>query len=342
MIYYSCTNPNFKICGLPYSKPEKRKFYRLPNSMIKKRPQYEFLGKRSVGGRIRFCTDSSKISVRYKLESISPDIYIPLSGSAGMDIYYGKGNEAVFGGSIAPDRYSKSKVTIEKTFERIPIMETITLNLPRNEILLDLEIGLEDDSSLEVAEEYSISDPIIFYGSSITEGGCAPRPGISYTSLMCRWLDADYINYGFSGAAKGELSFAKFIAEHKKISLFIYDYDHNSPSLDHLSKTHEPFFKLIREYHPNLPIIILSRPDVDTDLIESKLRSGIIYNTYENARNSGDKNTFFLDGSLFFGKEGRSECTVDGCHPNALGFRRMAEQIYPLAKRLLADSYRKS
>jgi hypothetical protein len=65
-------------------------------------------------------------------------------------------------------------------------------------------------------------------------------------------------------------------------------------------------------------------------------RRNIIYRTYLNARNAGDNSVYFIDGMQFFGTAGRSECTVDGCHPNALGFMLMAKTIHPLASRLLS------
>nr|WP_252891708.1 SGNH/GDSL hydrolase family protein [Thermoclostridium stercorarium] len=171
----------------------------------------------------------------------------------------------------------------------------------------------------------------------MTEGGCAPRPGTAYTSILSRWLDADYFNYGFSGGAKGELVFAEYIAKHKNISVFVYDYDHNAPTPEHLANTHEPFFKVIREAHPDIPIVMMSRPDFDRDPKDSIERRNIIYQTYINAKKSGDNNVYFVDGMQFFGPVGRSECTIDGCHPNALGFMRMAETLYPLMSHLLRD-----
>lgn len=83
----------------------------------------------------------------------------------------------------------------------------------------------------------------------------------------------------------------------------------------------------------------MTRPDFDRDPADSIERRNIIYRTYINARNAGDNNVYFIDGMQFFGNTGRSECTIDGCHPNALGFMRMAETIYPLASKLLSQYY---
>ena len=88
---------------------------------------------------------------------------------------------------------------------------------------------------------YVVEKPIVFYGSSITEGGCASRVTNAYPALLSKWLNADYINLGFSGSAKGEIPVAEFIAE-QSMSAFVYDYDHNAPNPEHLAATHEAFF----------------------------------------------------------------------------------------------------
>lgn len=335
MKFYSITEYPIKIHGLAVTDVQERKFWRLPQEMLEIMPQYDFLGKRATGGRVRFCTDSANLTVKMTLAQAKEDINIPLSGSAGADIYLGKGKEARFLGYIAPGNHIMEEVSVEKNFQKEKEMEVVTINLPRNDHLLSMEIGIDDDAVIAEAPAYTTAKPIVFYGSSITEGGCAARVGNAYTSLVCRWLDADYRNYGFSGSARGEQEFAKYITEHKDISAFVYDYDHNAPDAEHLKATHEPFFLTIRNKFPDLPVLFMSRPDTDGDIKDSTQRRDIIYQTYQNAVERGDKNVRFLDGGTFFGTEGRCECTVDGTHPNELGFMRMAEAVYPVLKEIL-------
>lgn len=284
---------------------------------------------------MRFCTDSKSLFVKVTLAEAREDMNIPLSGSAGADIYTGKGKDCRFLGYVAPTAHVIHEITEEKSFQMSGKMETVTINLPRNDHLLSMEIGIENDAVMEEAPEYDISRPIVFYGSSITEGGCASRPGNAYTSIVSRWLDADYRNMGFSGKARGELLFAQYLARMEDMSLFVLDYDHNAPTPEHLSSTHEPFFKVIRQAHPDLPIVMVSRPDTDKFPEDSRKRRDIIERTFLGAKDAGDKKVWFVDGSTFFGLEGRAECTVDGTHPNALGFMRMAEKLYPLFREIL-------
>ncbi|AGC69331.1 hypothetical protein Cst_c23710 [Thermoclostridium stercorarium subsp. stercorarium DSM 8532] len=337
MKIYKITDPPIKIYGLNVIDPDNGNFWRLTPDIMEKMPQYNIVGKRCIGGRVRFVTDSATITIRMELKTLNVDRAIPLPGSAGADVYFGTGIQSRFAGYVAPTNYNETDKTVETKLVKSSKPETVTINLPRNEQIASMEIGIDDGANIYQAAEYRVNSPIIYYGSSITEGGCAPRPGTAYTSILSRWLDADYFNYGFSGGAKGELVFAEYIAKHKNISVFVYDYDHNAPTPEHLANTHEPFFKVIREAHPDIPIVMMSRPDFDRDPKDSIERRNIIYQTYINAKKSGDNNVYFVDGMQFFGPVGRSECTIDGCHPNALGFMRMAETLYPLMSHLLRD-----
>lgn len=332
---FNCTDKPIRIYGLSVINPQEGRFWRLNTDIMEKMPHYAETGKRCMGGRVRFITNSANITIRMALKTLQVDRAMCLPGSSGADIYYGVGEKSRYAGYIAPTDYEDSSRVVECKLTREARHEMVTINLPRNDQLASLEIGIDDDADMLPPVEYSISKPIIYYGSSITEGGCAPRPGASYTSVLSRWLDADHFNYGFSGKALGEPEFAAYIAAHKDISLFVYDYDHNAPNPEHLMKTHEPFFKIIREAHRDLPIIMMSRPDYDRNEEDSIKRREVIYHTFINARSAGDENVYFVDGQQFFGLTGRDECTIDGCHPTSLGFMRMAETLYPLARRLL-------
>lgn len=335
MKFYGITEKPIKIYGLAVADKEKRQFWRLSREMLERMPQYSFLGRRTVGGRVRFCTDSPRLVIRMTLAQTKEDINIPLSGSAGADIYLGRGEESRFLGYIAPNCHIMEEISVEKEFTKSDQMEIVTINLPRNDHLLAMEIGIEDMARIEESPEYTVANPIIFYGSSITEGGCASRAGNAYTSIVSRWLDADYRNFGFSGSARGEREFAEYIAGMRDISIFVYDYDHNARDVEELAATHAPFFQIVRKAHPNLPIVCLSKPDVDKNREDAEARKQVIYRTCQEAKERGDQNVWFLDGAEFFKATGRGECTVDGTHPNALGFMRMAEAVYPLLRQIL-------
>ena len=210
-------------------------------------------------------------------------------------------------------------------------MRQFTIWLPLYGGVESLEVGIEKGAKILAPMPHKIKKPVLFYGSSITQGGCASRPANAYTTMLCRELDAEQINLGFSGNAKGEIEIARDIAS-LNLAAFVFDYDYNAPTPEHLEKTHEPFFLEIRKKHPNLPIIILSRCSNMTDR-----RRDIVKQTYLNAVARGDKNVSFIDGAELFGTTDKKYPTVDGCHPNDLGFYLMFQRILPTLKETLIN-----
>ena len=135
----------------------------------------------------------------------------------------------------------------------------------------------------------------------------------------------------------GEPAMAEFLAK-QKMSAFVMDYDHNADSAAHLRKTHENFYKIIREAQPDLPIIMQSLCD-DSFKFEKMERRDIIRQTYRNAIAAGDENVYFIDGSETYGTVGRFACTIDMLHGNDIGNRLMSERLYPVLREVLAKRY---
>jgi hypothetical protein len=154
--------------------------------------------------------------------------------------------------------------------------------------------------------------------------------------LLCRNCDCNYVNLGFSGNGKGEPAMAEHIAS-LDMSVFVMDYDHNAPTPEHLQATHEPFYRIIREKHPTLPILMVTRPKLHLNA-DDRRRWEIIHNTYETAVKAGDKNVYFVDGSAFFREFAGEGATVDNCHPNDLGFWAMARYMEPILRQALEMS----
>lgn len=330
---YSFTDAPLEIFGLEVIDGETETFWRLPHEETVLVGDYlSDRSKSACGGRVRFQTNSKTLTVRMKLKTLSVDICMAICASAGADVYVGEGIGARYVGLVNPKEYDN--MYPEVTVRLDGSMNQVTINLPRNEKIAGGWIEVEDDAVVLAPVPYSMPGKLCFYGSSITEGGCCSRPGNAYTAVVSRWLDTDYVNYGFSGHAMGEEAMSDIIAK-RDFSAFIYDYDHNAPNTGHLEKTHEPFFQKIRYAHPDMPILILSRPDFDNAPDLSRNNREVIRKTYSNAVVAGDKNVYFLDGESFFGVLGRDMCTVDGCHPNDLGFYRMAEAVYGVLLKIM-------
>ncbi len=157
---------------------------------------------------------------------------------------------------------------------------------------------------------------------------------MSYESIISRRLHYDYVNLGFSGNAKAEDSMIDYIAA-LPMSLFVFDYDHNAPTTEHLAKTHERTFCKIGEKNPTLPILLLPRPKLLLSE-EEQMRRRIILTTYGNALKAGDHHVYYVDNSALTALCG-GDGTVDGTHPTDFGFASMARAIGGAIERMLAE-----
>ena len=327
--FYNILEEPFKIYGLM----DKENYRRLPREISTKVSEgVDVLCRNTAGGRVRFKTDSSYIAVKVFVPSVNLMPHMALAGSLGFDVYERKDGEYTHISTLLPGWGMEAINNIEKNGYYDCLVEfkekrmrDITINFPLYNDVNDVFIGVEKTAKLLSGDEYTNNKIVVYYGSSITQGGCASRPGNCYSHILSRRFDNDFYNMGFSGNAKGEDEIANYIAD-LNMDIFVYDYDHNAPNPEHLLKTHEKMFKIIREKHPQIPIIILSSPRYYPDS-EFDERREIIRKTYNNALENGDKNVWFIEGNKIYDFLGRDSCTVDRSHPHDLGFMCMAEEI---------------
>ena len=315
--FFSIDEAPFKIYGV---FKEDGKYRRMPEKVAKEVSEGVYsLHSHTAGGRIRFVTDSEYIALNIVYGRISRFSHMPLSGSSGFDIYA----DNRYTKTIMPpwDVADKHEGICEFTDKK---EREITISFPIYTEVKDVYIGLQQNCTIKEAKPYKNSKPVVFYGSSITQGGCASRPGRCYQEILSRKFDCDYINLGFSGSAKAEDVMIDYV-KNLDMSVFVFDYDYNAPTTEHLRNTHEKMFKVVRENHPDIPVVMMSRPKHILSEIEEE-RRGIVETTYKNALSSGDKNVYFLDGKALT-VLCKDEGTVDGCHPNDFGFAAMAEAV---------------
>lgn len=326
--FYDIKQQPFKIYGLNY---DSGKYRRIPENVAKSVNEGVYgLHANTAGGRVKFKTDSPYVAIHAIMPCIGKMPHFALTGSSGFDLYISEEYEKYFATFVPPFEIKDGYESVEY-FDSTEMRE-ITINFPLYSEVSELYVGISKNASVFPAESYKIDKPIVFYGSSITQGGCASRPGNSYESIISRRLHADYINLGFSGSAKAESEIAEYISK-LDMSAFVYDYDHNAPTAEYLKKTHEKMFKKIRNEKPNLPIIILSRPKFTLNK-EEEIRSDIIQTTYRNAIASGDENVYLIEGKELM-KLAKDDGTVDNCHPNDLGFMSMADVLGDVLRNIL-------
>jgi len=298
------------------------------------------LSTNTAGIRLRFRTDSPYVAIHAEWDHQTCFSHMPLTGVCGFDLYCVRNGRYKYAGTYTPPFVSKNGY--ESVVNTPGGMQDFVLDFPLYNNVSTLYVGVSSAAKFEDPAGYKYEKPVIYYGSSITQGGCASRPGNSYQGMLTRALDADHVNLGFSGSARGELSVAKFIGE-SPMSVFVYDYDHNAPSAEHLQATHYNFYKAVRDMRPDVPIVMLSMPEaelsINPDLVAQWLaRRDIVKATFDKAKSEGDKNVYFIDGCSLFNGDELGVCTVDGAHPNDYGFHRFYEVLYPLLYKLLEET----
>lgn len=331
-------SPPFRLSGF-YWYTQDQKLHRLPEHTAKRVSQgVAYLATQTAGGMISFRTNSNRLYVEAEVSEgeLSPK-FTPC-GRYGFDVYMRRDDfsRLVYVKTVQPDPGVK-RMRLDIPSIRDLMLEgqsdtvEVRINFPPYDGVEELQLGLEAGAAVLPPAPYTLEKPVVFYGSSITQGGCASRPGNAYPNHLGRRLNVPIVNLGFSGSAKGEPLMAQIIAG-MDMSAFVMDYDHNAPSPEHLEKTHESFFQTVRQANPELPIIMVSKPST-TKL--TAVRKEIIRRTYQNAVATGDKNVWFIDGETLFGTTDRDACTVDGTHPNDIGFLRMADTIEPVLRQAL-------
>lgn len=346
--WYDPRDERLSLFGVFFSEEEGR-FVRIEKKIADTvSEKVGLLASYTAGGRVSFETDSDRVFVKATLphgginHNMTPDLMY------GFPIYDGD----TYLGCPAPDSIPMGDedsvtpaqlpiATVERTLSVDDSRATrpekekhkITVYMPLYDGVCEMKIGVDKDSYVKPYNPYKRKGRIVFYGSSITHGASASRPGNDYISLLSRWLSSDVLNLGFAGNACGEAAMAEYIAS-LPATAYVMDYDFNAPTPEHLRRTHYPFYKTLREKNPDTPILMLSRPPFEYSA-EAPERREIVRATYLRSLEEGDNRVAFIDGETLFGRRDRHLCTQDTCHPSDLGFYRMAKKIYPVLKRLL-------
>ncbi|MBQ9761421.1 MAG: SGNH/GDSL hydrolase family protein [Clostridia bacterium] len=342
-VFYDVMDEPFEKYGF-YNCSREEGYKRLPDEIAQNvNAGVAELYRHTAGGRVRFSTDSRYIAIRVQMPKIHHHPHMPLSGGAGFDLYVDDpttGDSRYCKAKFFPQVGAKDGFVGKITFPTRK-MRHFTLYFPNYNEVDAVYLGLQKDASLGGGVKYRNDAPVVFYGSSITQGGCASRPGNAYVNVVGRRLGLDILNLGFSGSGRGEDVIVDYMAK-LPMSAFICDYDHNAPNAEHLKKTHLKLYRRIRAAHPDIPFVIMSKPDFNFSLskpCENSLRRDVIYETYRQAILEGDENVYFVDGeSLFCGKY-EDMCTVDGTHPNDLGMALMADAVEATLRRILLCNY---
>ena len=336
MAIYDARKAPFRIYGL-YKPEQPGTFRRMPREVaVNTSKRVTLLHENTAGARLRFATDSAFISVGAvmpPMEFSSARTAIFAGGNAyAFDLYADGAHcrilwpEAITQrGSVVSFDMPDGKYEAGITFSQKKIRE-ITLCFPSFVNISDVFIGLEKDCVLTAGKAYRNEKPVVFYGSSITQGACASRSGNSYQNILSRRLNFDYLNLGFAGACRAEPAVIDYICT-LDMPLLVFDYDHNAKSADYLEQTHMPALRKLRAAHPDIPFIVMSRPDQDTGLADTIRRAELIEENCRILQQESDGPVHFVNGMDIFYSCDKDMMTIDGTHPTDLGFYCMAQAL---------------
>lgn len=293
------------------------------------------LGQDSSGMLVPFKTNSRTIYARWKVRDAGIAMpHMPATGVSGLDLYMRDGNEWRWAGAGRPT--NRWEAFSARLVANLPAGTTreFLLYLPLYNGTESLEIGVEPGATIEPIIRNE--KPVVFYGTSITQGACASRPGMAYSAILGRRFDIPVINLGFSGNGRMEPEAMIDIANLETPSAFVID------SLPNMQPTefdrYEAGIALIRKNHPTVPLVLVSSIEYPSSWVNSGAKR-----RHENSNKNlrafyrrlavNDPNVYLVEPGGLLGTDG--ETTVDGTHPNDLGFMRIADHIEPVLRKAL-------
>lgn len=319
------SSPQIELDGLPWHLENHGDLYRLPERLMATYPKRVWdLAKDLSGARLRFRTNSTALGIRVEYDR-APDMKNMQSfGQSGVDLYVG---DTYFGTAVADKEARPGKVYehVYFNFSKRPRTEReVTLYLPLYIGIKVLSIGVDADAVISQPPRFALSKPVVFYGTSITQGCCASRPGVSFEAKVGRRLNLDYVDLGFAGAGNYEPALAHAVAS-IDASCFVLD-GSNLPTWQDLNERLGPFIKVIREAHPQTPILVTSPIYYPRELtvprarVANRGKRDVSRNVVADLIAHGDHHIQLVEGTDLLGPA-QGDGSTDGVHPNDLGIQ---------------------
>jgi len=291
-------------------------------------PEVWKLSHDSAGLCFRFETDAETLQVRWTLTKSALALpHMPVTGVSSVDLYV-KAPDGRW--LFQPRKFGEGVIGTSSTFVLPAGRKSCVLYLPLYNGVKSIELGVPEGKSFSKISE-TRSKPVVVYGTSITQGACASRPGLAWTSIAGRNLDVPIINLGFSGSGKMEIEMADLLGELDP-SVCVLDCLWNM-SPDQVSERVAPFVKRLRSFWPEVPILLVE--DCSFQNISPTRKGKLLRSIHAKLQAEGIGNLHFLSNEGMLGEDG--EGTVDGTHPNDLGMMREAETVEKALRGILTQ-----
>ncbi|MBI2422210.1 MAG: SGNH/GDSL hydrolase family protein [Candidatus Hydrogenedentes bacterium] len=288
------------------------------------------LSHHSAGMAIRFQTNARRINAKWKLrfENLAMP-HMPATGVSGVDLYLLDGGAWRWAAGGRPTEFPENSV--ELLADAPEGVHEYLLYLPLYNGVEPVLIGIESGAELTTApaRPEASAKPILFYGTSITQGGCASRPGMAYPALIGRRLHRETINLGFSGNGRMEPAMAGLLGELDP-AVYVLDCLPNLKPGESQERV-APFVRALRAARPDTPILLVEHIIYQHGWIDAERGSRYQQNNenlkaaYQALKDEGISGLHYLPCDALLGDDG--EATVDGVHPTDLGFHRQAIAI---------------
>lgn len=316
------------------------RYQRIPDSLLQtvRGGALAGLGRNSAGMSIRFASDSPLFSVKWHSPFKVLMNHQAPTGTRGLDLYtLMPDGRWTFVNSARPD-VNNASTTASVITNMEPVMREYLLFLPLYDGVDSLYIGTAPDAVLRQPSGNlpSTDKPIVMYGTSLLQGGCASRAGMAHTNILERRLNREVVNLGFSGNGQLDLEIARVIAAVPDPGLIVLDFVPNV-SDEQIDTLMIPFFEIIRSAHPDVPFLFIEDPyfsflrfdEINRDKVNRK--NAMMKERFEILAAKYD-NLHYLANDNFSGND--HEQTVDGLHYTDLGFLRFADLLEPYIRRI--------
>lgn len=314
------------------------RYERLPSRLkgVSRDPVW-YLGRNSAGLYIRFRSNSSSVHLRWEAMFNNSMNHMTDTGTKGLDLY------AIHEGEwrhVCSARPTGKYNTCAVISNMDPVEREYMLYLPLYDGIASLEIGVDKDAciTMPAVDRPSVEKPLVMYGTSILQGGCANRPGMAHTGIISRRLDKEVMNLGFSGNALLDMEIAELMASVKDPGLYVLDYVPNA-SAQAIDEIGEEFFRVIRDAHPDVPVVFVEDPIFPHSAFDRKILEEVTLKNeaqkrlFDTLKKQGEKKIYYVPAEGMIGEDG--EATVDGIHLTDLGAVRYVEHVLPVIEKAL-------
>jgi hypothetical protein len=335
------TDSNITILGMPFYK-KNLKYDRISDDFREEinntNEVIVRLGKHTAGVGLTFKTNAKKLVIKVKLPNNAWMYHMPCTGEINFDMYYYLDGKYRFV-NISKIGHGVNEYEYALIDNNEDSLKEILINFPLYCGVNDLEILINEDAYIEKFNRFE-GKKWLFYGTSITQGGCASRPGMCYTNILSRYYNKEIINLGFSGNGLGEEVIARMINEINDLEMVFIDYDANAGALGFLESTLEPFIRILKEKNKDLKVVVVSR----IRFIDSIIKGITKYEGYRlfeidlvKRLNKELGKVYFIDGLDLLDEEEYDEYTVDCLHLTDLGFYKYCQNIIPFIDGIIKD-----